>query len=92
MRPLLRLESAAERTQRVRHANFVACFIQSRCRGTFNPKRSVSKVLAITGAIKGAGLGRDVLLLTDGRFSGGRRVSAWVMWRRRQSMADRSPS
>ncbi len=29
------------------------------------------EMLAITGAIKGAGLGRDVLLLTDGRFSGG---------------------
>jgi dihydroxy-acid dehydratase len=28
-------------------------------------------LLAITGAIKGAGLGKDVLLLTDGRFSGG---------------------
>ena len=28
-------------------------------------------MLAITGAIKGAGLGKDVLLLTDGRFSGG---------------------
>jgi dihydroxy-acid dehydratase len=28
-------------------------------------------MLAITGAIKGAGLGRDVLLITDGRFSGG---------------------
>ena len=28
-------------------------------------------MLAVTGAIKGAGLGRDVLLLTDGRFSGG---------------------
>jgi len=26
---------------------------------------------AITGAIKGAGLGKEVLLLTDGRFSGG---------------------
>ena len=25
----------------------------------------------VTGAIKGAGLGKDVLLLTDGRFSGG---------------------
>ena len=25
----------------------------------------------MTGAIKGAGLGKDVLLLTDGRFSGG---------------------
>jgi dihydroxy-acid dehydratase len=29
------------------------------------------EMLAITGAIKGAGLGKDVLLLTDGRFSGG---------------------
>ncbi|MGO1571457.1 MAG: dihydroxy-acid dehydratase, partial [Canibacter sp.] len=29
------------------------------------------EMLAITGAIKGAGLGSDVLLLTDGRFSGG---------------------
>src|SRR5690606_25922883 len=28
-------------------------------------------MLAITAAIKGAGLGKDVLLLTDGRFSGG---------------------
>ena len=28
-------------------------------------------MLAVTGAIKGAGLGKDVLLLTDGRFSGG---------------------
>jgi dihydroxy-acid dehydratase len=29
------------------------------------------EMLALTGAIKGAGLGKDVLLLTDGRFSGG---------------------
>ncbi|MFI6428281.1 dihydroxy-acid dehydratase [Promicromonospora sp. NPDC050880] len=29
------------------------------------------EMLAITGAIKGAGLGKDVLLITDGRFSGG---------------------
>jgi dihydroxy-acid dehydratase len=28
------------------------------------------EMLAVTAAIKGAGLGRDVLLLTDGRFSG----------------------
>jgi dihydroxy-acid dehydratase len=28
------------------------------------------EMLAVTGAIKGAGLGNDVLLLTDGRFSG----------------------
>ena len=29
------------------------------------------EMLAVTRAIKGAGLGKDVLLLTDGRFSGG---------------------
>jgi dihydroxy-acid dehydratase len=29
------------------------------------------EMLAITGGIKGAGLGKDLLLLTDGRFSGG---------------------
>src|ERR671919_2083537 len=29
------------------------------------------EMLAVTGAIKGAGLGRSVLLVTDGRFSGG---------------------
>jgi dihydroxy-acid dehydratase len=29
------------------------------------------EMLMITGAIKGAGLGKKVLLLTDGRFSGG---------------------
>jgi dihydroxy-acid dehydratase len=29
------------------------------------------EMLAITGTIKGAGLGKDVLLITDGRFSGG---------------------
>ncbi|MDE0867711.1 MAG: dihydroxy-acid dehydratase [Aquiluna sp.] len=29
------------------------------------------EMLAFTAAIKGAGLGKDVLLLTDGRFSGG---------------------
>jgi dihydroxy-acid dehydratase len=29
------------------------------------------EMLAITGAIKGAGLGKDILLVTDGRFSGG---------------------
>jgi dihydroxy-acid dehydratase len=28
------------------------------------------EMLAVTAAIKGAGLGKDVLLLTDGRFSG----------------------
>jgi dihydroxy-acid dehydratase len=28
------------------------------------------EMLAVTGAIKGAGLGKDVLLVTDGRFSG----------------------
>ncbi len=29
------------------------------------------EMLAITGAIKGAGIGKEVLLITDGRFSGG---------------------
>jgi dihydroxy-acid dehydratase len=29
------------------------------------------EMLMVTGAIKGAGLGKDVMLLTDGRFSGG---------------------
>ncbi|MCU1672406.1 MAG: ilvD, partial [Frankiales bacterium] len=29
------------------------------------------EMLMVTSAIKGAGLGKDVLLLTDGRFSGG---------------------
>jgi dihydroxy-acid dehydratase len=29
------------------------------------------EMLMITSAIKGAGLGKDVLLITDGRFSGG---------------------
>jgi len=29
------------------------------------------EMLMVTGAIKGAGLGKDLLLLTDGRFSGG---------------------
>ena len=33
--------------------------------------RSQREMLQITAAIKGAGLGKDVLLLTDGRFSGG---------------------
>jgi dihydroxy-acid dehydratase len=28
------------------------------------------EMLAVTAAIKGAGLGKDVILLTDGRFSG----------------------
>jgi dihydroxy-acid dehydratase len=28
------------------------------------------EMLAVTGAIKGAGMGKDVLLVTDGRFSG----------------------
>ena len=36
------------------------------------------EMLAITGAIKGAGLGKDVLLVTDGRFSGGTTVCASV--------------
>jgi dihydroxy-acid dehydratase len=35
------------------------------------------EMLAITGAIKGAGLGADVLLITDGRFSGG--TTGWCV-------------
>jgi dihydroxy-acid dehydratase len=35
------------------------------------------EMLAVTGAIKGAGLGKDVLLLTDGRFSGG--TTGWCV-------------
>jgi dihydroxy-acid dehydratase len=35
------------------------------------------EMLAITGGIKGAGLGRDVLLITDGRFSGGTTGACW---------------
>ncbi len=31
----------------------------------------MKEMLQITAAIKGAGLGKDVLLITDGRFSGG---------------------
>ncbi|GMA30752.1 hypothetical protein GCM10025875_07440 [Litorihabitans aurantiacus] len=50
------------------------------------------EMLAITGAIKGAGLGKTVLLLTDGRFSGGRRACASGTWRPRRSMAGPSPS
>jgi dihydroxy-acid dehydratase len=33
----------------------------------------MQEMLAVTGAISGAGLGEDVLLLTDGRFSGATR-------------------
>jgi len=32
--------------------------------------RGMREMLAVTAAIKGAGLGKEVLLLTDGRFSG----------------------
>ena len=40
---------------------------------TEGPKRGpgMREMLQITAAIKGAGLGKDVLLVTDGRFSGG---------------------
>src|SRR5699024_2059139 len=33
--------------------------------------RGMREMLAITGAVKGAGIGKDVLVLTDGRCSGG---------------------
>ena len=47
------------------------------------------EMLMITGAIKGAGLGKDVLLITDGRFSGATRgfcvvATNWHSFRRRQ--------
>ena len=50
------------------------------------------EMLAITGAIKGAGLGKDVLLMTDGRFSGGTTGCASDTSRRRPSTAGRSRS
>ena len=50
------------------------------------------EMLAITGAIKGAGLGKDVLLITDGRFSGGTPGSAWATSRPRRWTPDRSRS
>ena len=49
------------------------------------------EMLAVTGAIKGAGLGTDVLLITDGRFSGGTTDSAsGTSRRRRRRRADRA--
>lgn len=48
------------------------------------------EMLAITGAIKGAGLGKDVLLLTDGRFSVEPPACALATSHRRRSTADRS--
>ena len=50
------------------------------------------EMLAITGAIKGAGLGKDVLLLTDGRFSGGTTGCASGTSRPRPRTAARSRS
>ena len=49
------------------------------------------EMLAITGAIKGAGLGKDVLLLTDGRFSGGTTGLCVGHIARRRSTVDQSP-
>ena len=46
------------------------------------------EMLAITGAIKGAGLGKDVLLMTDGRFSGDHRA---VRGTRRPEAVDGGP-
>ena len=40
-------------------------------RGSQGRARACARCSLITGAIKGAGLGKDVLLITDGRFSGG---------------------
>jgi dihydroxy-acid dehydratase len=44
------------------------------------------EMLAVTGAMKGAGRGADCALMTDGRFSGGT-DSAWVTWRPKLSTA-----
>ncbi len=49
------------------------------------------EMLAITGAIKGAGLGKDVLLMTDGRFSGGTTGLCVGHVAPEPSTADRSP-
>lgn len=51
---------------RIRHGDVVVI-------RTEGPKGGpgMREMLAITAAIKGAGLGKDVLLITDGRFSGG---------------------
>jgi dihydroxy-acid dehydratase len=49
------------------------------------------EMLAVTAAINGAGLGDDVALLTDGRFSGATTASCAGMWRPRRSRAGRSP-
>ena len=48
------------------------------------------EMLMITGAIKGAGLGQDVMLITDGRFSGGPPdCASGTLRRRRSTAADR---
>ena len=63
-------ERAAMDAARGRHASRPATSSSSATKG---PKGGpgMREMLAVTGAIKGAGLGKDVLLLTDGRFSGG---------------------
>jgi len=50
------------------------------------------EMLAVTGMIKGAGLGKDVLLITDGRFSGPPPGCASGTSPRRPPTADRSHS
>ncbi len=49
------------------------------------------EMLAVTGAMKGAGRGADCALLTDGRFSGGPTGCASGTWRPKRSTAARSP-
>ncbi len=48
------------------------------------------EMLSPTSAIAGAGLADKVALITDGRFSGGSRVSWWVTSRRKRQWAARS--
>ena len=50
------------------------------------------EMLTPTSAIMGAGLGKDVALLTDGRFPAARMVSSWAISRRKLRRADRSRS
>ncbi len=63
--------ASARRSTRLRQArSSLATCVVIRYEG---PKGGpgMREMLAITAAIKGAGLGKDVLLITDGRFSGG---------------------
>ena len=58
------------------------------------PKGSpgMPEMLAVTAAVAGAGLGKDVALITDGRFSGATKGFASATSRPRRSSAVRSRS